>query len=459
MEYKDIASGIADIIINKATGKNGLVCQSINCFNGNIVSYKSNVGDLGDYVQNIIWLGMLLKDNRYIDWGKDQLFLAEKYCKLRSGLYNPDISVNSYKPRKSSLNILFTNNTDILIGMVAAADLTRDKRIIAMARDYVEAISKNCIVNNNLVMMVVPGIGYKLGITEPMTSGNFIEELLNLYRIAEDKSYLEQAERIARPWIDFDYFKQYKLFARRPLDSSSKIINKLHDTTRMIMIDMNISKKLLSYSRPMIAKQNTHLVFSLLKLYKLTGKEDYKDAVMSWFDNIMNSMVAADNKFYSYYNIRTMRPKTVSLIENHSMIELLIDMYTVFKEQRFIDIAIRCIDSWLRESIEGLLPRNPGMNIAELDPQVDFCVNLIKLGKLIDDNIYINQAEKIIEAIERYHKTEYGYCYHVDMINKRKLSQEINVKNLALTLKPLLLMRDKEKIFKDESLMNLLRDR
>ena len=93
------------------------------------------------------------------------------------------------------------------------------------------------------------------------------------------------------------------------------------------------------------------------------------------------------------------------------------------------------------------------------DPQTDFFVDLMRAHQLTGKSIYKTKALKLLDGMCNYHSHKSGFTDILDE-NKNKLNYLVETKFLFLILKALMYESyEKKKIYKDEKIKSLLRDR
>jgi len=100
--------------------------------------------------------------------------------------------------------------------------------------------------------------------------------------------------------------------------------------------------------------------------------------------------------------------------------------------------------------------------ISRLDSQTDFAVVLVKMYELTKEKRYLKAAERIIDGVLKHHKYGKGFAEFVDVENGNQSGSVIETKFLFLFLKILLLLhvsRREERIYKDRLLKDIIRDR
>ncbi|MFC1814721.1 hypothetical protein ACFL0M_02030, partial [Thermodesulfobacteriota bacterium] len=100
---------LADLIINKYTSKEGGIFERVDVQNGKVLVSDCAIDELGDYIQYIIYLGILTSKKDYIDWGVSSISLIAKNYQSEKGLF-----YNRSRENWIGKNLLSLNNADTI---------------------------------------------------------------------------------------------------------------------------------------------------------------------------------------------------------------------------------------------------------------------------------------------------------------------------------------------------------
>lgn len=452
------AENIFRVINNLYLGKNGLLCEKIDSSTGKIVSDRAIVDELGDYVQNVAWLGMESNNSDYVNWALNQVELGVKYCQMPSGLFYTFLSVDATKaPLKTNFRPVYSiYNSDSIIGLVSLYQLTKHYKLKEIIDTFFSGVFKYFISKEGYVnYATIPSLNFSLPLSGPNICMNYAEELVNMYSFTGEKKYLEQAEALVSPWLSSQYFLKHGLFVKHLTVPGKSVANAAIESSGMSSLDTAV-----------LAKTNTHSIFGCLSLYRATKKPELKEAIIKWRNSIAQKHMDEGHIFYSFWNAKTNKSWNKELWMNHSVIEALIDIYVDLEDSYSLQLAENCANSWIHQINRGLLPDRfeKGTLTASLDPHVDFSINLLKLYELTGKTIYRNTAMSLLENIVKHFKLEFGYAQTINIASGER-NPILETKFLGLFIKGLLtaysVIEKNQQIFKESNylLRNLARDR
>jgi hypothetical protein len=307
-------------------------------------------------------------------------------------------------------------------------------------------------------------------VTSPMTSS--LLEVMIVNHGFSDK-LVPLAAEILSNWTKVSFFQKYGLFPskyyismptlnsvflreRIPVTPKIKNFCEVNFFTHGSWID--VLYRLPWGVKVQVSKDNTNMIFALIEAYRLLRHGHYKMAITYWIDNIREKL------FNNGLLYRFWRPagklNNVELTSSFAVIDVLCDVYCyVDRNHGYLDWAEEIAGAWINSSIwsTGLLPRRFNGDVDHLDDQTDFTISLLRLFELTEKKAYQNMAERMTESILRYHHTNDGYVTSVDK-NGNKCSG-IEPKYNALLLKLLILLSENRKIYGDDSVHQLVKDR
>ena len=456
------AQCVCELLINRYCGTTGILCEKVNCSTGETISTRALVDEWGDYVQNVAYLGLKINEPRYINWARNQIYVGTKYCQMPSGLFYTSMSSDTAKiPYKTNLRPVFSlNNADTIIGLVALFELFRDENILQIINKFYDGVFNHCMPREGYVSYwSIPKLKFSMPLSAPEICGNLIEELINLYNITGKKEYVKKAEILAQPWIHSNYFKEYGLFSRLFI-KQTLLFNKFTIDCLFKII------KSPPLDTAILMKSNTHVIFGLLALYRVTKDANLKNLILKWRLSIEQRVLDGEGFFYHLWRSSTQKAESADLEHNHSIIEALLDIYRDFNDEKSLELAKNCADFWLKsQNKQGLYPKKAKRTekiVTVLDPQVDFNVDLLKLYEVTNEREYLDKSILGFQGIMKYHKLKYGYAWSIDYKTSKIIEDKIETKFLGLYIKGLLVLYEVlngEKLFENSKLRNLARDR
>lgn len=454
------AKRLGNIITHEYTGKNGLPFAVIDGKTGEILSKSSFVDDLGDYVQYVWWLGKIAGDEFYSDYAENQIRIVDRLAFSKNGFFNSKITAEQLDNSAGFLTAFYPGATgDVIVGLATMYAVAKDEFALHAANKLVAGASRS-LVNDCIPRAVLPAFSLYLPIATPDTTGNYIEELVNLAAFTGRQEYTEMAERLLAPWVNDQFFFKWRLFPSKKL---IRFNNKLGRGAANFLLD-RLRIKNLDFITSMI-KHNTNLIYGVLNLYKETKNTQYKETVESWALSVEDKLLTKDG-FYSQWDARSERGCYIALASNHALIDVFLEVHRAFGDKRYLKIAERAAHAWLsRQGKTGLFPESPmqkELRRAKLDPNVDMIVVLLKLYEITRNEEYLRSADMCIDGILKFHRAEHGFVWAVDSESGEFLCTTIHVKFLALLLKALLLAQciaKGDKIYGSEEISMLIRDR
>ena len=78
---------MADLIIERYTSEKGVIFEKVDVGDGKITDTGGAVDELGDYIQYIIYLGILTSTKHYVDWAIKTISLISRNYQSEKGLY------------------------------------------------------------------------------------------------------------------------------------------------------------------------------------------------------------------------------------------------------------------------------------------------------------------------------------------------------------------------------------
>jgi uncharacterized protein YyaL (SSP411 family) len=216
------------------------------------------------------------------------------------------------------------------------------------------------------------------------------------------------------------------------------------------------------FRETMFIKSNANALHGLLSLYQKNNDPKLKAAIEHWFAGVTKHFIDHDGFVIHTAEIEEGRlTKTVTgSASNHTAIDLFSDLANHFKEARYLDAAEHTARAWLSiQGTTGLFPLSPTNRTSDLDSQTDMIVALWKLHELSGKEEYRAAADRALEGVLTHHKQPGGYVLGVNVDSGTIVSAWYKTKFIALFLKALHLYIDGRKIYQNEELFELLKDR
>ncbi len=453
MKYLDLARNIADFLIEKATSSEGILFKKINITNGRNVTDSLNISELGDYVQNIAYLGILTKENSIINWSKQQIELAIKYAQHPMGIFFHSLEAGGIESPLPNNQYYDLTAADSIIGISDYYFITSRQELLIPLKKFFEGIEQIISECSNLLPS-----GYRPSdhafspVSDPMSVGNLIEILAELYILTQEQFYFELMQKLASPWIDNRFFNENCMFRRENVNLRgvlySSIVNRFYRFTFM-----NNRVGFPNYTSR-VAKQNTHILFGLLKMSQLCDKELIQVILERWINFVQSHLKHSSGVIYGAFNFRNQKAFRLDVFHTINCIELLISHYLIYGKEHCLITAEEM--TWallnLRNGL-GLIPRFPFpsddkyelqyqirkeyTDIA-LDDNIDIVVNMLKLYEITKKEELVFSALDLLECVIKNFR--YGLLY-TENINSKSLKKDeiVRTKYLGLMIKSLIL--------------------
>ena len=429
----DAGRRIMDLLMHQYGNADGLLAARVDVGKGVVLDARPLIDELGDYAQYACAFGIQADDPAYVHWGERQILRSMELAQSRDGLIYavaPWSAKRNLRPRFYNLLAL----CDTVWGMVEVFRLTRNPAIKLHLDQFIQAIFPSWILEG----FAVYG-GFKAGkrvcrlpITNVMLTGYLAEALTLFYEETREPDYLKHAESLIRPWLIPDYVEKNGFFPLR-LELSSPPVNSL------LEILFRARKKAPAFQSAMV-KGDAYLMFSLLAVHRVHPDEALRAALERWRMSLIRHMRSVDGRFHNFWDSRTRVASSIALQTNHSLIEFLLDYYFDMKAEEALTQAMECAGAWLKKRTAlGLIPNEDRRDVALLDPQVDFCVNLLKLGQITGDHTWLDAADDLLGAVLRHHHLPFGFAWAAHAREGKPLHGQIETKYLGLFLKLLIL--------------------
>lgn len=432
---EDLSNRIIRLLLDRAINPSGHLVKSIDLRTGNVVDPTHNDDELGDYVEYIYWLGMNLHQPDYTHWATKHI--SDTYIEFEKDLNNGviwDVSA-----------------CDRIIGPVQVLLMDYSETISNSVDRYFSLLFDLAVTQNGLIRTMT-GINRssRYPVADPMTTGNHIELLSELYMYRGKQHFLDMAIRIMKPWLGDGSSYSNGMFHRQSIGFLGVTASALKNFMLEYVNVLNL-KGFPSYILR-VTKQNTHFLFGLIRYFEATGEKKAAGLIDNFISGVQETMLHDSGLSYQLWDGKRNLAYHIDIGASISLIELLLDAYRVFQRDKYLKMAENYALGILHfKGKLGIIPQFPlpeytdiqtvkaqyskkkaEADFYNLDPQVDFAVNLAKLyeltGKQEYSNAFSNLANSIIENFS------YGLAF-TEILDKGVPSPTVKTKYLGLFLK------------------------
>jgi hypothetical protein len=445
---KDISGTITciiDYLIKNSTLGNGLLAEKIDIDESKIICNNHNASELGDYAQYIAFSGILLNKKEYIDYAIKQVNLIVEIFQRTDGIFD-------LKPSKK---LLYINDMDLYIGLVQMFMITKNEVIKNAIDKFYDCLFENILKNRTLIpAQLTKNLKLVVPISNPMDNGNHIELLGELYEFTGEEKYKTWMFQLSGTWLNNKNFYNYSLFERENTGLFGTALSSMTDSLfRTEFFRKRLGKPTYCVK---ITKQNTHLMFGLLKYYSISKNPRVKEMFNLWIQRIDQLFLHSSGIHYGIYDLKHKFAYRLEVLHTISLIELMLEGHKVFNEIAFLyraeNYAKALTDNLSDDHLILLFPfpeddlRDPQKNQIQneynyysLDPQIDLSVNLIRLYLITKREDYFMLAQKILDSI--LINFRYGTCFTEMVQHDTRMKWNIvRTKYLGLMLKPFLIL-------------------
>lgn len=211
-----------------------------------------------------------------------------------------------------------------------------------------------------------------------------------------------------------------------------------------------------------LMKSNSTPAFTMIELYRKTGADFWKNTLKTWVSSVKRNMVKSDGVHGAYFPPGN--SGEAYLTDGFILIDVLCDAWNhVERDQEYLGLASDVAEkslSWRWKN--GLIPTTPNGDRDHLDNQVDFSISLRRVGELTKKKEFLDASFAIIKSALTIHRTDDGYCTHVDR-QGRPIILPVNTvdpKYNGLFLKGIIHLETRDqKIYASPKMMDLFKDR
>lgn len=445
------ASEIIEIMQSHYCNADGLLGRKADCFLGKLDDQNSLVDELGDFCQYAIELGYRTENKNYVGWGKNQVIKCMELYQSSDGLiYN-----NKHAGQKNGIFFPTVRMGDTFWGLQEVFRLTKDERIRFSFDRLVDRILQDGCFESAPTYGITKfkDIYFALPIAEPMTSGYIGETLIEMFHNTNNDDYLNKARELLLSW--------------RPQinrDGSLVFLRKTLGGLFTLPIDLQFRiRGRPSLSTNILTKGDVFLLFSLLALFRVEKNQQIETNLNIWVDYIENCMTTNDGRFFNHYDTKRKNKYSVKLEENHSIVELLIDIYFALGNSKALRLAKNNILAWHKlKHPSGLIANQDNEYWAEIDPFLDLLINTAKVAELTNSEQLLSYYHQGMLSLTTHFRAEYGYAHKSNLNGKGPMNGKIETKYLGLLMKGFILsdsINRGDSLFKSRHIRLLSTDR
>jgi len=453
----DDGLALADALRRQCEGTAGLLGAAVDVSTGHLVDPSPIPDELGDYAQYVDRLGERTGADWCRPWALDQARRAIGFCEIHPGWARCRVERRwlEWAPQVDWISLVGAG--DFYLGLSALYERTRASWLLDAFDRFLERIVRQACRDGAPVYGVFVRDGRALAtvpMTEPMTSAYLIDAALGFYRASAGTRFLDAASALAAGWPSSPTFRARSLFSRA-----------WHGPG---WIGRAIDWQFRARGRPpldatIFVKGDAMLVMSMLALGRQRAEAWIQPACRAWAEAMLGSAAYGDGSFRKAWFPGAPARELPRLGENHSLMECLIDLAWDLGLPRYLEPARRCAEFWLSErSRAGLIPAFPGAPTAELDPQVDFVVQLFRLAEATGEARWTGEASELLASVWACHRVGRLLSQEADVRSGAPTRLVVETKFLGLFLKALLVgdaVEGGRSLLGDESLRALAADR
>ena len=266
-------------------------------------------------------------------------------------------------------------------------------------------------------------------------SAGIIETFLEM--IDEYQDLLHVVKPICDHWIENNYSKfytKYKLFPFRHTENRSlSLLNQIstiagfyishqpqiHNSYSILHKVYSQFKLFLFYLSSgqfaQLMKSNSTFIFTLIRLFILTGDSKYRDTICFWIDSVAKKLIRENVVYGVFY--KNLKIRDTNLTHTFIFADILLD-YCAFIElnQAYVGLTRAILEKRLKTMWQiGLLPIEIGGTIAHLDSNIDFAISLRRYGDLVHEAKWKQISINLIRNILSYFRSDDGFYSLIDV--------------------------------------------
>lgn len=354
--------------------------------------------------------------------------------------------------QKDSNKLKIVDQIDMLLGFIELYRLSQKDKHLFYARRIFESINTYFLRNGIVCYTEIPKNDIR-PVYLSLYGAMVIELAVDLYDFTNDDFYINKAEEISDIIINDKFFIKNGFFCSGYYFKGFSL--------------KEFYLPFLKHKWRIKTTKSSNFISGLISLYEKTHNENIEKAIDRYFNSIEIKLYNNDF-FYSTAYIENQKLNSQQLFGTFLTIDRLCHAFFVFKKEKYIRFAKKIADSWLKKQGKtGLFPYNYDGNISWLDSCTDFSVSLLRLFELTKEEKYKHAADDCYQGI-----LEFNWPYEsVDIHNGEKMKPLLHSspdsqdeyrsdpKFKALFLKLMIYYNSDKKIFEENGLFKLLRDR
>lgn len=338
---------------------------------------------------------------------------------------------------------------EIMYGLLELHDLSGEICFLESAEALMEIIIRNFFRHGMIRSFRMIPMGPTLSAADAM-SGMLIEILADLARVVSDRSRADRWFNIAKEcsanWIYTDMFTRYGVFPSVVFEWPWVW---LPDVRRRMAVAE-------------LAKANTSMAYGLFSM--AVPPHDHvpaKEALDRWVDGLYQYFSTPRCVLMHHPRFRQQDTDGPVLSTNFAVLDLLCDIFHAFQWDKCRDLAVNIAEFFLEHQSNrtGLIPDEPGKDLSYIDANSDFAVSLVKIGEITGEAKYRSAGQRVLSGILKHHRGPCGYFRDVDVNTGEPLDSLVETRFCSLLLKPLILYRDRLKVYGEDGRWTLFRDR
>lgn len=423
------ATDLADQLITRYCRQDGLLARKANCVEGIVADDRLLADEIGDYCQYVIALGKRTDRVDLRQWGEQQVLGLLDTCQTKNGLIYP-----LGKPDRVFGFFPTIRMGDTFWGLQAVYQETGNVRIGEAFRSFTAQVlgAHGYCGLPAYGLLMAGGFSTALPLAETMSSGYVAESLIEMSRASDNLDDLTAARGILDGWMR-ERGSRIGAFERRGLHQ--------HIPALAWALDFQFRAR----GRPgiresILTKGDTFLLFAMLAEFKISGDPQKRQLLENWVTHMVDDRSTPDGRFFNQWHTATGVGRSVRLEENHSAIELLLDIAYFLEYQPALEAATKAALCWASKvGAAGLVANDDSAEFAEIDPMLDLLVNLLKLAEIGGRPDIRDQAFAAMQALLSGFALPYGYAHRSSMADGVPLGPVVEAKYLGLLIKGLLL--------------------
>jgi hypothetical protein len=411
-EYKQCAREVTDLLRNQYLSADGVFIMGKV---GDVLNHEYIVDDFGDVAPFIALYGgedMCLSHLDYIEQNVAELGFDRAFA-----------------------------YTDLILGLLwyARNGGQYSSRAYALAERLLAQVQRRWYVGEAVYSIA------KFQRPLPITNGidsTYVEVWTEAYRDVRSDEYRQMVVKT------FNYFERVRHA------NTAKLIPKHHfPWWSRLPARLVFPKK---YHEAHVMKDNTNYLFGLLDMMRLDISADAARVAFSDLHSRLG-LYAEKNEL----NNHLISGQQSDLLCSFAFIDVSADAFKLTGDMSYLTPAKTLANHWIDsdKSTTGLFPSHFGGNESYFDSETDMAVALLKLYECTGHSNYLKKADELMEGILHYHRKEDGFVLQVDINSGEVTTRNYKTKFIALFLKALHVFSEGGRVYEDEKLFTLAKDR